>query len=230
MKVEAGADARGERRTLTELYVRQMPSAIGLAYLIMGDRHMAEDMAQEAFIRLAGRFGHLRAPEAFDAYLRKTVVNLCLSHLRRRRVESAYLERQRQGAGHGATVMPDVATRDELWSALHQLPNRQRAAVVLRYYEDLPVGEVAAALGCAEATARVHLHRARLALARELQVKEKLARMTGLPYGKTLWQVPTPALVTQRACPRWSCVHADGCTPLPRRAGSPPCLPPGPAE
>jgi DNA-directed RNA polymerase specialized sigma24 family protein len=58
VKIEAGADARGERRTLTELYVRQMPSAIGLAYLITGDRHMAEDMAQEAFIRLTGRFGH----------------------------------------------------------------------------------------------------------------------------------------------------------------------------
>ena len=54
MKTEAGADARGERRALAELYIRQVPSAIGLAYLITGDRHMAEDMAQEAFVRLGG--------------------------------------------------------------------------------------------------------------------------------------------------------------------------------
>jgi len=112
VKTEAGADAQEGRRTLAELYIRQVPSAIGLAYLITGDRHMAEDLAQEAFVRLAGRFGHLRAPEAFDAYLRKTVVNLCLSHLRRRRVESAYLERERHEPGRGTTVMPDVATRE----------------------------------------------------------------------------------------------------------------------
>jgi RNA polymerase sigma-70 factor (sigma-E family) len=160
LKTEAGADAPKERRTLAELYVRQVPSAIGLAYLITGDRHMAEDMAQEAFIRLAGRFGHLRAPEAFDAYLRKTVVNLCLSHLRRRRVESAYLERERHEAGRGATVMPDVATREELWGALHQLPSRQRAAVVLRYYEDLPERQVAEILRCSVPAARSLVARA----------------------------------------------------------------------
>jgi RNA polymerase sigma-70 factor (sigma-E family) len=160
VKTEAGADAQEGRRTLAELYVRQVPSAIGLAYLITGDRHMAEDLAQEAFIRLAGRFGHLRAPEAFDAYLRKTVVNLCLSHLRRRRVESAYLERERHEAGRGSAVMPDVATREELWSALHQLPGRQRAAVVLRYYEDLPERQVAEILRCSVPAARSLVARA----------------------------------------------------------------------
>jgi RNA polymerase sigma-70 factor (sigma-E family) len=160
LKTEAGADAPKARRTLAELYVRQVPSAIGLAFLITGDRHMAEDLAQEAFVRLAGRFGHLRAPEAFDAYLRKTVVNLCLSHLRRRRVESAYLERERHEAGRGATVMPDVATREELWSTLHQLPSRQRAAVVLRYYEDLPERQVAEILRCSVPAARSLVARA----------------------------------------------------------------------
>ena len=164
MKTEAGADAQEGRRTLAELYVRQVPSAIGLAFLITGDRHMAEDLAQEAFIRLAGRFGHLRAPEAFDAYFRKTVVNLCLSHLRRRRVESAYLQRQRHEVGGGATVMPDVATREELWGALHQLPSRQRAAVVLRYYEDLPERQVAEILRCSVPAARSLVARAMLTL------------------------------------------------------------------
>jgi RNA polymerase sigma-70 factor (sigma-E family) len=160
LKTEAGADAPKERRTLAELYVRQVPSAIGLAYLITGDRYMAEDMAQEAFIRLAGRFGHLRAPEAFDAYLRKTVVNLCLSHLRRRRVESAYLEQERHEAGRGAAVIPDLATREELWAALHELPSRKRAAVVLRYYEDLPERQVAEILRCSVPAARSLVARA----------------------------------------------------------------------
>jgi RNA polymerase sigma factor (sigma-70 family) len=134
---------------------------------------MAEDLAQEAFVRLAGRFGHLRAPEAFDAYLRKTVVNLCLSHLRRRRLESAYLGRQRHEAGHGATVMPDVATRAELWEALHQLPSRQRAAVVLRYYEDLPERQVAEILRCSVPAARSLVARAMQALRERIRGDEE---------------------------------------------------------
>jgi RNA polymerase sigma-70 factor (sigma-E family) len=159
VRAEAGAGAKSRRQTLADLYVRQMPSAIGLAFLITGDRHLAEDMAQEAFVRLTGRFGHLRAPEAFDSYLRRTVVNLCLSHLRRRRVESAYLEREGR-ARVGSSVMPDVATREELWSALHRLPARQRTAVVLRYYEDLPERQVAEVLRCSVPAARSLVARA----------------------------------------------------------------------
>ncbi len=139
---------------LAELYVRHAPGAVGLAYLLTGNRHLAEDLAQEAFVRLAGRFGHLRNPDRFEAYLRRTVVNLFLSHLRRLRLERAYLAREGSSSSTAGAGEPDVATRDELWAALHRLPDRQRAAVILRYYQDLSEREAAEAMGCSEAAVR----------------------------------------------------------------------------
>src|SRR5213082_409241 len=83
---------------LGELYLQHADDAVRLAYLLTGERVLAEDLVQDAFVRLAGRLVHLRDPGAFDAYLRRTVVNLCNSQFRRRRVERAYLQRAR-GAG-----------------------------------------------------------------------------------------------------------------------------------
>ncbi|HEX5951155.1 MAG TPA: sigma-70 family RNA polymerase sigma factor, partial [Actinomycetota bacterium] len=75
--------------SLAELYVRHGPAAQRLAFLLTGDRAQAEDLVQEAFVRVVGRFGHLRVPDAFAAYLRRTIVNLHTSQLRRRRLERA---------------------------------------------------------------------------------------------------------------------------------------------
>ena len=80
--------------SLEDLYVRSAPGAVRLAFLLTSDPALAEDIAQDAFIKVAGRFHHLRSPGSFDAYLRKTVVNLCMSQHRRRRVERAYLARE----------------------------------------------------------------------------------------------------------------------------------------
>lgn len=146
--------ARSEERLgrLDELYVRHFPSAVGLAYLLTGNHDQAEDLAQEAFVRLSGRFRHLRDPRAFGAYLRKTVVNLHLSGMRRLRVEREYL--RRHPADAATAVISDVEGQRDLWEALQRLPGRQRAAVVLRYYEDLSERETAAALGCSVAAAK----------------------------------------------------------------------------
>src|SRR6266581_5976856 len=81
---------------LGELYVRHADDAVRLAYLLTGDRALAEDLVQDAFVKLAGRLAHLRDPDAFDAYLRRTVVNLANSHFRRKRLERAYVERLKQ--------------------------------------------------------------------------------------------------------------------------------------
>src|SRR5207302_804336 len=69
-------------RRLGELYRRHAPDAARLGYLLTGDRVLAEDLVQEAFVRMFGRFRDLRNPDAFGAYLRKTVVNLSRSHFR----------------------------------------------------------------------------------------------------------------------------------------------------
>src|SRR5437588_903733 len=123
-------EAEGGR--LAELYVRHAAEATRLAYMLTGDRQLAEDLVQEAFVRLAGRLVHLRDPGAFDAYLRRTVVNLANSHFRRRKVERTYLERARGELGHRAAQGSDRSPedREELWQAMGRLSRRQRAAVV----------------------------------------------------------------------------------------------------
>jgi RNA polymerase sigma-70 factor (sigma-E family) len=132
---------------LEELYARHVPETIGFAYLLTGDRPEAEDLVHEAFVKVVGRLRHLRQPEAFDAYLMRTVVNLHTSQLRHLRVERAYLSRERRRRAPQA-MPPDFAERDEVWKALEALPPRQRAAVVLRYYEDLTERDTAEVLRC----------------------------------------------------------------------------------
>ena len=138
---------------LGELYARHAAEAIRLAYVMTGDRQLAEDLVQDAFVKLAGRLVHLRNPGAFDAYLRRTVVNLSNSYFRRKRLERAYL---RRAAAEPPTHVdaPDIDRRHELWTDLQRLPVRQRTAIVLRIYEDLPEQQVADILGCRPGTVR----------------------------------------------------------------------------
>ena len=84
----------GLRSRLGDAYVRSAPGGIRLAYLLTGDRAVAEDLVQEAFVRFVGRLRFLRDPDAFEPYLRRTIVNLSKNHFRRRAVERAYLERE----------------------------------------------------------------------------------------------------------------------------------------
>lgn len=152
-------DAQQEARGLADLYERHAPAAVRLAYLITGDRERSRDVAQEAFVRVAARFRHLRFPDAFDAYLRRTVINLCTSQFRRERLERAFLEREGSRERETTADPPDLGTRDELRRALRRLPPRQRVAVVLRYYEDLSEEDMAEAMRCSVPAARSLLSR-----------------------------------------------------------------------
>ena len=133
---------------MAELYERHSGAGLRLAYLLTGgDRPAAEDLLHEAFIRCVGRFRHLRVPDAFDAYLRRAIVNLHTSGLRHTKLERAQAARER-GAPARVSSMPDIAGRHDLWRSLSALPARQRAALVLRYYEDLSERDTAEVLGC----------------------------------------------------------------------------------
>ena len=79
---------------LGELYRLHADGALRLAWLLTGDAALAQDLVQDAFVKLAGRLAHLRDRDAFPAYLRATVVNLARMHFRKRRREQASLERQ----------------------------------------------------------------------------------------------------------------------------------------
>lgn len=150
-------DPSGRAGRLDDLYVRHAPAGMRLAFLLTGDRNQAEDLMQEAFVRCVGRFRHLRVPDTFDAYLRRSIVNLHTSGLRHKRVERTWLARHGAASAAAAargTTIPDIAAREDLWRALAGLPSRQRAALVLRYYEDLSEQQTAAVLGCTVAAVK----------------------------------------------------------------------------
>lgn len=161
------ASAR-ERAGLATLYDRSAPGAIRLAYLLTGDRMLAEDLAQDAFVRVAGRLTHLREPASFDAYLRRAVVNLAKNHFRRRAVERAFLDRSAP-TPHEAGPEQPVVNRRATMAALAKLPPRQRAAIVLRFYEDLPEDEIARILRCRDGTVRSLVTRGVHAMRTELR-------------------------------------------------------------
>ena len=163
--VDGGISVTEPAGQLAELYVRHVPAANRLAFLLVGERAQAEDLVHDAFVKCVGRFGHLRAHEAFDAYLRRTIVNLHTSRLRRVRVERAFIATEAARAERAASgAMPDVATREDLWQRLRTLPPRQRAVLVLRYYEDLSERETADAMRCSVAAVKSLTARATAAL------------------------------------------------------------------
>lgn len=137
---------------LGHLYRTHAPAATRLAYLLTGDRELARDLAQDAFIRVAGRFAALRAEASFASYLRSTVYNLVKSHFRRLRVERRHLAEQANLRSPGEDPGPEL--RSDLAATLNALPVRQRAALVFRYYVDLSEQQTADAMGCSVAAVR----------------------------------------------------------------------------
>lgn len=137
-------NARANNR-MAEAYATYAPGATRAAYFLVGDREVAHDIVQDAFVRILGRFGSRRQPEKFQAYLHQTIVNLSRNHLRRRGLERMFVQR-----GVPASSEPDPGTDDEMWQALQTLPHRQRTALVLRYYLDMSEREAADAMGCSD--------------------------------------------------------------------------------
>jgi RNA polymerase sigma-70 factor (sigma-E family) len=157
--VEAGGCLQGSASQMATLYRLHAPEVGRLAYLLTGDADLAEDLAQEAFVRLMGRLGRIRDQAAIEAYLRRSIVNLARKHWRKRRSERAYLRGDGLAGAVATGALPDVAARDELWQALATLSYQQRAAIVLRFYQDLSEQETARVLGCAVGTVKSSVSR-----------------------------------------------------------------------
>jgi RNA polymerase sigma-70 factor (sigma-E family) len=134
-RMETAARMTERRGRFEELYAAHGRDALRVAYLLTGSREEAEDLAQEAFVRILGKFADLRKPEVFRTYLMRTVTNLARSGFRHRDVERRH--RAALVTHDDGTREPDLAERDEMARALARLPHRQRAALVLRYCEDL---------------------------------------------------------------------------------------------
>ena len=157
--------------TSFEAFIRvRSDRLLRLAWLVTGNWDDARDAVQDALEGVLPRWERLAGSETRDAYVHRCVVNACLSTIRRRGRARPVAEPQMLPQ---AKVQADpawaIVNADEAWRLCTSLPAPQRAAVVLRFYEDLSFAEIGAALGCPEATARSHVHRALTAMRARLE-------------------------------------------------------------
>ncbi len=143
---------RRDPAAFAEFVAARSASLHRTAYLLVGDRGLAQDLLQEALTKTYVAWPRLRDPGKAEAYTRKAITTTAITWYRRRSWGERPVDTvpERVGVGHD----DDVATRDLLWQALQALPPRQRAAIVLRFYEDLTEAQTAAVLGCAVGTVK----------------------------------------------------------------------------
>ena len=144
----------------TEFVRSRSPALLRTAYLLTGDHGHAEDLLQTALAKVYVSWHRIKDPGAVEAYTRRTLLTTATSWWRRKNW------RREQPGGH---LLPDHATpsrtdeldeRHHVWACLQTLPPRQRAVIVLRYYEDLTETQTAHQLGCAVGTVKAQTHRA----------------------------------------------------------------------
>ncbi len=151
------------------------PALVRFAHLVTGHLGDAQDAVQDVLISVYPKWARLQAAGTEEAYVRRAIVNRNISmwrSSRRRETPTAdvqALAAERSASASLATVQDPADALDDAalaWRLCQELPRVQRAAVVLRYYEDQSFGEIARVLGCTESTARSHVRRA-LAVLRE---------------------------------------------------------------
>ena len=154
-RVEAGYDRADY---LTKLFDDNYVQLRRLAFALVGDAGAAEDIAQDAFVRLYASWRRLDRIDHAPSFLRRIVVNQCRSRGRRFAVRERLEPLLR---GPSSVEQPDVALQLDVWAALAALPPRQRMCVVLRYLEDLTEADIAELMGCSIGTVKSQLHKAR---------------------------------------------------------------------
>jgi RNA polymerase sigma-70 factor (sigma-E family) len=152
-------------QAVSALYAAHWRGLVRLAWLLVHDQQVAEDVAQEAFVATYRRWGSLRSADAGLAYLRTATVNGARSALRKRGVRERYAAAQ--SSAPELTRVVDSAElsalsssrRTEVLAILGDLPVRQREVLVLRYYLDLSESDIASALGVSRGAVKSHASR-----------------------------------------------------------------------
>jgi RNA polymerase sigma-70 factor (sigma-E family) len=172
----AGFITHGAARTeqsadwaVTELYSRHFRALVRTAVLLVGDVPTAEDVVQDSFAALHDGWQRLKDPDKALAYLRQAVVNRSRSVLRHRTVVDKYPQKaapDMPSAEHGALVLLE---RHAVVTALRDLTDRQREAIVLRYYADLSEAQIARAMGISCGAVKSHTARGMAALRAALE-------------------------------------------------------------
>ena len=158
-------------QTLADLAGQHGPALKRHAFLLCGDEAEADDLVQEALVRAFTRPRRVPGPGAAEAYVRAIMVNLFIDGARRHARWSRVAPLLRP-AGMAPDPADQVSDRDAMLAALRSLSPRQRTCVVLRFYEDLPVAEVAAVLGVGEGPVKRYLSEAMSRVAGRLSSAE----------------------------------------------------------
>lgn len=156
-----------EEQAFREYATARMPALQRTAYLLCGNWHHSEDIVSTAIVKLYGCWRRATQAENLDAYVRRIVVRVWLDE-RRRPWRRERLTDSLPESPTDAALSSDVARRADLRRLLGQLPDRQRAVLVLRYYDDLSVEQTAEILGCTVGAVKTLTHRALTALRRLL--------------------------------------------------------------
>ncbi|QBR91638.1 SigE family RNA polymerase sigma factor [Nocardioides euryhalodurans] len=162
----SGPTAWDADQALDQLYAAHWRALVRLGVLLVHDVSLAEEIVQDSFVAVHGRWRRLRDPERALAYLRQTVVNRSRSALRHQGVVERHAAREKPvtvapGADH--EVMADDR-RERVLDALRALPGRQREVLALRYYSELSEAEIADALGISRGAVKSHASRGAAAL------------------------------------------------------------------
>lgn len=150
-----------------EIFVRtETGSLLRTAHLITGDASSAEDLVQETLTRLYPKWGRVQAASFPAAYVRRAMINNFVNSKRSRASRELVSSDVVAGASpaRGVDTADEVATHESIMQLLATLPDRQRAALVLSYFDDLPAADVARILGCRVGTARSLVSRGLAAL------------------------------------------------------------------
>jgi len=151
-------------------YEAEYRGMVRLAVAVVGRRDVAEELVQDAFVTLHGRWDQVSKYASPEGWLRRVVINRSMSALRRRAVEVRLLGRlSRLRERH--SELP--AVEGEIWQSVAALPKRQAQVIALMFVDDLTVTEIATVLECEENTVRTHLRRARQSLAARLGVEDE---------------------------------------------------------
>jgi len=176
--VSDGSDDRGYVNTFDDYVNAKGGALLRFAYLLSADAHLAEDLVQETLARCHRSWRRITSGGDPDAYVRKAVLRQYLSWRRRLSFGermTADMTVHARTAGDGTDVLAD---RDVLWRLLSGLSRKQRAVLVLRFYEDLAYAQIAELLGIGESTVRVHAHKGLSALRVSPQLEQPRDRET----------------------------------------------------
>ena len=160
MVMRTTTEAQTRAPSTFEAYVAARGAALlRFASLLTGDPHRAEDLVQDALAKAYLRWDRIRRADQPDVYVRRVLVNGSRAWWRRRSNHEVPVERAAERAGPG-DVSTETADRDLVRRMIAKLPVRQRAVLVLRYFEDLDDATIAEILECSQATVRTHAMRA----------------------------------------------------------------------